>query len=36
MAQYSSWVHGFDSVPDPTHDPEEGVNLDAGKYYEDE
>ena len=24
---------GFDGVPDPTHDLEEGVNLDAGKYY---
>src|SRR5258707_9759478 len=24
----STWVHGFDGVPDPTHDPEEGVNLD--------
>ena len=27
---------GFDGVPDPTHDLEEGVNLDAGKYYKDE
>jgi hypothetical protein len=27
---------GFDGVPDPRHDLEEWVNLDAGKYCKDE